>query len=104
MPTYPHICNECQHEWEEEYSMKAEPPDTCPKCGVKGCVERLVAGGYGRGIVVLGGNELKEQTKQGAAAMINEASRNENYLANMVGEDRYQRNELDRGKIRRRDY
>ena len=104
MPTYPHICNECQHEWEEFYSMNAEPPDTCPKCGVKGKVERLISGGSGRGIVILGGNELKEKTKQDAAAMVNEASRNENYLANMVGEDRYQRNELDRGKIRRRDY
>jgi putative FmdB family regulatory protein len=104
MPTYPHICNECQHEWDEVYSMNADPPDTCPACGTKGKVERLIAGGSGKGIVILTGNELKEQTKLDAAKIINESSKNENFLANMVGEQKYHNNELFRGKVRRRDY
>ena len=104
MPTYPHICNECQFEWDEEYGINTAPPDTCPKCGVKGNVERLIAGGYGKGIVNVTGHELNERTKQDAANAVREASKNENFLANMVGEERYHQNELMKGKIRRRDY
>ncbi len=32
MPTYEHHCRECNLYWEEEYSTKDLPPDTCPQC------------------------------------------------------------------------
>ena len=104
MPTYPHICNECNYEWELFYSIKENPPDTCPNCGTQGKVERLIAGGSGRGIVEITGNELKEKTKQDAANILQEASRNEKFLANIVGEDKYHANELFKDRVRRRDY
>jgi putative FmdB family regulatory protein len=43
MPSYDHICGNCQHEWEDTYSIHAEVPDTCPNCQVKGQVKRLIS-------------------------------------------------------------
>jgi putative FmdB family regulatory protein len=104
MPTYPHICNECNHEWDEFYSITQDPPDTCPKCGIKGNVERLIAGGSGRGIVEVTGHELKEKLQNDSADILKEAGRSEKFLANIVGEDKYQSNQIFRDKARRGDY
>ena len=94
MPTYLHICNaeHCNHEWEEFYSMKDDPPTICPKCKIEGKVQRLISGGSGRGIVELTGNELKAKVKQDAAEYKNRAMKDQNLRANLVGEDSYQRN------------
>jgi putative FmdB family regulatory protein len=104
MPTYPHICNECNHEWEEFYSITQDSPDTCPKCGTKGKVERLIAGGSGRGIVEVTGHELKEKLDKQSGDILKESSKNEKFLANIVGEERYHQNELFRDRARRGDY
>ena len=48
MPTYQHICSapECQHQWEDIYSIVQDPPTKCPKCGAETAV-RQVSGGVG---------------------------------------------------------
>ena len=97
MPTYPHICNECQYEWEQVYSMKVAPPDTCPNCGYVGKVERLIGMGAG-GRVELTGNELKEKVKEDSKTFAREVMSNEKMLANFVGEQKYHENELRRSK------
>ncbi len=43
MPTYEYRCNECEHEFEEFQSIKADPLDTCPAC--EGSVKRLISAG-----------------------------------------------------------
>jgi putative FmdB family regulatory protein len=101
MPTYQHRCNECNFEWEEFYSIKAKPPTKCPKCFVDGGVERLVSAGCGRGIMRLTGHELSESLAEDAKKMSREAGSSEKTLANLVGEDKYHKNELMRDKLKR---
>jgi putative FmdB family regulatory protein len=101
MPTYPHICHECNHEWDDFYSIKAAPPTVCPKCGTEGKVERLIAGGSGRGIMDVTGEELRQKLDKEAQDMVRECSTNEKMLANIVGENKYHNNELMRDRFRR---
>ena len=42
MPTYEYTCTECQHNWEEEQSIKDEPLTKCVKCG-KNSAKRLIS-------------------------------------------------------------
>lgn len=88
MPTYEHACQECQYEWEEEYSIKKDPPTTCPQCH-KETVKRLVSGGSGKGSVELYGQELIEKCKSDAKKIKHEASKDANKYANLLGEARY---------------
>lgn len=96
MPTYPHLCHACNYEWEAMYSIKANPPTICPACGVEGKVERLIAGGSGRGICELTGKELTAKLEKDAQDMLREMPRNERLLANIIGEDKHHQNELSR--------
>jgi putative FmdB family regulatory protein len=93
MPTYIHIClNEaCNHEWEDYYSIKDDPPTTCPKCG-KETAKRLISGGSGRGIVELTGHDLQSKLLSDAQKIKREARTNENVLADIIGHDKYQHN------------
>lgn len=92
MPTYEHLCNACKHEWEDIYGMTTDPPTTCPECKKEGEVQRLISGGSGRGIVEVTGQELKAKLKQEGTQLKRDALRNENVLANLVGETKYQTN------------
>jgi len=89
MPTYEHICTDCNHEWEDEYSIKQDPPKVCPKCQ-KETAKRLVSGGSGRGVVELGVNELVAKLKGDAKDLQKDAAKSEKVYANLLGEDRYQ--------------
>lgn len=88
MPEYEHLCEnqECQHEWEAEYSIKADPPTHCPKCN-QATAKRLISGGSGKGIVELTGQELKDHLKNEAKREVRQV--NENKYANWVGESKY---------------
>ena len=92
MPTYEHICNHCQHEWEDVYGMMEDPPTICPECKEQGKVQRLISGGSGRGIVQLTGHDLRAHVHAEAQSWKKEAMKDEKLLANLVGEDKYQRN------------
>lgn len=94
MPTYTHLAHCCNYEWEDFYSIKADPPTICPKCQTEGQVERLISGGSGRGIVELTGKELIASIKTGAQEIQKDALRNESTLANIVGEKKYHENTL----------
>lgn len=102
MPTYCHVCTDssCQHEWEDMYSIKDDPPKICPKCG-KETARRLIAGGSGKGIVELTGYDLQAKIKEDARKMSREAGSNEKMLANLVGESRF--NEIQTREDRRRN-
>lgn len=101
MPTYEHKCSLCDFEWDEMYSIKADPPTLCPSCKIEGMVQRLVSGGSGRGIVPLKGIELKAKIKEDAENIKREVRTNEALLANIVGEEKYHRNELNRAQVER---
>jgi putative FmdB family regulatory protein len=48
MPTYEYCCvnPDCNHEWEQESKITADPEKFCPKCGQE-TAKRLVSGGQG---------------------------------------------------------
>ncbi len=88
---YLHLCRKCEHKWEEEYSMKVDPPTICPNCKVEGEVQRLIFGGSGRGIVELTGQDLKDKIKSDAKQLSKEMYSSEKVYANLLGEDKYQK-------------
>jgi putative FmdB family regulatory protein len=88
MPTYLHQCTDCAHEWEDFYSVSQLPPKECPKC-LKETAKRVICGSN-RGVVELYGQELVDKLKGDAKKMQQEASKNENAYANLLGEDKYQ--------------
>ena len=98
MPTYEHKCNNCEHKWDDFYSIVADPPTLCPSCNVDWQVKRLIYGGSGKGVVVLGHHELIAKCKSDGQQLKRDAASNENLLANLVGEDRYHSNELLKNK------
>jgi putative FmdB family regulatory protein len=105
MPTYEFQCQECKHEWEDFMSIKAPDPEECPSCKVSGKILRLISGGSGKGAVELTGQELVNKIKDDARKLKEEAYKNENVYANLLGDDKYHtiQQRLDnQKKIRRR--
>ena len=100
MPTYCHICTDCGYEWEDEYSIKEDPPKFCPECK-KETAKRLISGGSGKGIVQLTGFELKAKIKEDARKITRDSAKKEKLLSNLVGNDRYQEIQTREDKKRR---
>lgn len=88
MPTYEHMCTDCKHEWEDEYSIKQEPPTECPECHQQ-TAKRLVSGGSGRGTVELYGQELVDKCRSDAQKIKSEAAKDATKYANLLGEAKY---------------
>lgn len=89
MPTYEHICEnkECNNEWEDMYSITKDPPKTCPKCNQE-TASRVISGGSGKGQMVLTDDEFKASLKGEVEKIKKRAVKDENYMANLIGEDR----------------
>lgn len=102
MPTYVHQCKDtdCNYEWEDEYSIKRDPPTTCPKC-LKETAKRLVSGGSGRGVVELSGQDLVDKVKSDAKQLQKDAARDEKVYSNLLGEGRYEGLQTKMDKHRR---
>ena len=98
MPEYEHECqNEnCKHEWDDTYSILADPPKLCPKCGLE-TAKRVISLG-GKGIVELSGQDLVDKVKADAKQLQRDASKDSKIYANLLGEDRYHKmqTQLDR--------
>ena len=89
MPTYEHLCQSCQYEWEESYGIKQNPPTLCPECNVEGSVKRLISGGSGRGIVILTGRDLKAHIDAEGKKLARASQTDESLRANLIGEEKY---------------
>lgn len=92
MPSYEHICTdiECAHEWEDMYSIKAEPPKVCPKCN-KETAQRVISGGDNRrGVVELTGHELVAKTKEDIQKLKKDMHGSEKIYSNMIGDSKYE--------------
>lgn len=87
MPFYEHLCETCKYEWEDEYSIKQDPPDTCPKCQAK-TVKRLISLG-GKGVVELYGQDLINKCKADAQKLKKDISKDANKYANLLGDAKY---------------
>ncbi len=89
MTTYEHLCKACGYEWDEVYGMTVDPPTLCPECGVDGKVKRLVSGGSGKGIMRRSVGEIKANVASETRALKERARTDENFRANLVGEENY---------------
>src|SRR5574339_773839 len=98
MPTYEHRCDTCKHEWEDSYSIKEDPPKTCPECSAE-TVVRLISLG-GKGVVELSGQELIDKIKGDAKQLQKDAAKSEKVYSNLLGEGRYHdlQTKMDRRK------
>lgn len=101
MPTYAHKCSDesCNHEWEDTYSIKADPPKVCPKCNNE-TAQRLI---YGKtlGKMDITIDELKASLPEWQRKTMNDINKSEKALANFVGEDKYHKNESMRDRFKR---
>jgi|SRR5271166_989477 len=106
MPTYIYECEVANEEFEEFHSIMTVL-DKCPLCEKAGreqhAPKRLIAGGSGRGIVELTGNDLVAKAHSDAVAYKKQVYSDANTYANAIGESRYQgiQQSLDKGKRNR---
>ena len=104
MPEYDHMCTneECNHEWSDEYSIKQDPPTTCPKCG-KETAKRLISL-TGKGVVELSGQDLINKAVADGKQIERESYTNENKYSNLIGESKYNeiQSNMDRARVIRR--
>ncbi|HVI40236.1 MAG TPA: zinc ribbon domain-containing protein [Anaerovoracaceae bacterium] len=100
MPVYEHICDECEHEWDDIYSWRDPIPTVCPECGTEGKVRRLISL-PSNGVVQLQGHELKAKLRADAVKFKSDVRKDENLLANIVGENKYHNNELKRAEAQK---
>lgn len=96
MPSYLHGCYECEHKWEDFYSINAEPPTICPECGGK--ARRLISGAPSFK-VKLEGNELKQHIKDERKKIRNQVKSDEKLRANLMGEEKYNNTQNNVQKI-----
>jgi putative FmdB family regulatory protein len=85
---YEHKCYACDHEWEESYSIHADPPKVCPNCKVEGKVKRLITGAPAVR-VTLGRIEQKVKLKEETLDLSRKMKTDERLRANIMGEDKY---------------
>lgn len=84
MPEYEHICEACNYEWEDTYSIHKDPPKTCPKCK-KRKAKRLISGS-GSVKVELHGRELVNKLWKEGKEMAKKAKTDEKVAADLYGE------------------
>lgn len=101
MPYYDHICQACNQEFEEFYSITKDPPTICSLCGVEGQVKRLISDAV-HGSVKLEGQDLKKHIVSEREKLKKEISNNENTRANIVGEKKYQEQVVASEKLKER--
>jgi putative FmdB family regulatory protein len=84
MPTYEHACSNCNHEWEDTYSIKQDPPIVCPNCKEEGNVKRLIS--MPAGVTVeLTGRELVTKLWKEGKDLARQARKDENLAHNLYG-------------------
>ncbi|MCK9567821.1 zinc ribbon domain-containing protein [Candidatus Pacearchaeota archaeon] len=65
MPTYLHICNACNQEFEDIYSIHAAVPTVCPNCNVEGQVKRLISCNVSANVELTGRELVQKLWKEG---------------------------------------
>jgi len=88
MPTYLHYCENCNSEFELDYSIKNDPPKDHIDCNGTNCVKRLIAGNTG-GIMNMTAQEFKEKLPEEIKKIKKRARTDENFHANIVGEKKF---------------
>lgn len=90
MPFYDYKCKSCNKVWESFHGTSVTSRDKACKFCKSDDIKILIHPVKGKR--ELTGYDLKESISAGAAKMVKEAENNENILANLVGEDKYNDN------------
>lgn len=99
MPFYDHQCTKCEHIWEDYFQIGEEVPEECPNCHEKNNIKRLLSL-TSPGVVKLTGQEYKQKILADGKKLAKETKSNENLLANMVGETKYNQNQIKRDRAK----
>lgn len=93
MPTleFEHLTEDCGFIWEDIVFFDEPLPNTCPECGEQGNIIKLISL-PAQGKVLLTGRDLSAKLKSDGQQMMREATKNENTLANLVGESKFEQN------------
>lgn len=98
MPTYDFQCQACQNEFEDIIKMD-DPFPNCPKCNSTE-IKRLIS--YATpGKVEISADQIDAEIKKGGQEILNKAASNENYMANLVGDGKYQNNTIQRQEAKK---
>lgn len=89
MPVYYHECQnvDCNHAWEDQYSIKQDPPKFCPKCNQE-TAKRMIAL-TSNPVIELYGQDLVDKTKADANKLRQDMHKSEKIYANLLGPDKY---------------
>lgn len=92
MATYLYQCQTCNHEWEEIRSIHEANPEECPECKAKS-VKRLINMGFSTK-VELSDREFRDKAVADAVEFKRNFHKDENVMANYVGEEKYHNSKL----------
>jgi putative FmdB family regulatory protein len=84
MPTYDHLCEACQQEFEDTYSIHAPIPTACPNCGVEGQVKRLISCNVSAQVELTGRDLVQKLWKEGKD-IARQARKDEKLARNLYG-------------------
>lgn len=65
MPTYDHICQACNQEFEDTYSIHADIPNVCPLCKTEGQIRRLISCQVSANVELTGRELVQKLWKEG---------------------------------------
>lgn len=100
MPVYDYKCKDCEHVFEVFHKIADSGPTECPECKQNN-VFKLMSPIMGS--VELRGQELSRKIKADAQKLIQESSKSQKVLANMVGDDKFHNNQLLNDTIKKED-
>jgi putative FmdB family regulatory protein len=84
MPTYDHLCEACNQEFEDTYSIHAPIPTTCPNCKVDGQVKRLISCNVSAQVELTGRDLVQKLWKEGKD-IARQARKDEKLARNLYG-------------------
>lgn len=98
MPLYDYGCKGCDNVWEVQHKIAEPGPEECPDCQSKE-IWKMISPVMGK--VELSGRDLKAKIKEDVRKIKSNMNSNENVMANMVGETKYNENQLMRDKLKK---
>ena len=95
MPTYDFHCQECNNVWDDIIAY-SDPNPNCPECKSNNVTRPISLIAHGK--VRLYGQDYIAAINKGKLDAYKRASKDENFAANLVGEQKYQANKVQTEK------
>lgn len=99
MPIYEHRCLKCYYEWEDFFNPSDPLPTKCPSCKKQGKIKKLISLCETR-VALHGRENFKKQWQEGKK-IAREARKSPDIMANIVGEEKYHKQQLEYDKLKK---